>query len=430
MFSTTAFGNLGHLISGRRLFRTSVEKDDMYITNMPMDHSYHSSIQFVEWCSENDPDNPKKWPFPYKCFVTFIVCVMTVFVYLGSSIVVPGIPEFSDKFNVSPTVSSLSISLFVWGYGLGPMVLSPITEIARIGRNWPYVISIGLFVILQVPTALCNNVPGYLILRFITGFLGSPVLATGGATMGDLWNIDGGFMNGIAFWSYAACGGPGMGALLSGFAVQERGLQWTIWPLLCGTGLTWIIVFFLMPETSGNAILTKRARTLRRITGDDRIRSHAEIQDASLSFYQLTYTTLCRPLKMTFTEPVLFFSNVYIAYVYGIAFCLYVESVNTVLIQALKLFPLYVGQIARANLQTFQDRHQFTLGQSSSAYVTGWVVCAIALILYCAYNQKVVLPWFKSGKWKPEYRIQACFVGGILFPISLFWVCYQRGTYG
>ena len=38
------------------------------------------------------------------------------------------------------------------------------------------------------------------------------------------------------------------------------------------------------------------------------------------------------------------------------------------------------------------------------------------------YNQKLVLPWFQSGKWKPEYRMQACFAGGILFPISLFWV--------
>ena len=55
---------------------------------------------------------------------------MTVFVYLGSSIVVPGIPELSEEFHISPTVASLSISLFVWGYGIGPMVLSPLTEIA------------------------------------------------------------------------------------------------------------------------------------------------------------------------------------------------------------------------------------------------------------------------------------------------------------
>ena len=79
-----------------------------------------------------------------------------------------------------------------------------------------------------------------------------------------------------------------------------------------------------------------------------------------------------------------------------------------------------------ANCQTFQGRHHFTLGQSSSAYITGWIVCAVALVLYCIYNQKLVLPWFRSGKWKPEYRMQACFVGGILFPVSLFWVCRRQ----
>ena len=139
---------------------------------------------------------------------------------------VPGMEDLQEKFNFSQPVAALSLSLFVWGYGIGPMLLSPLTEVARIGRNWPYVISIGLFVIMQVPTVLCHEAAGFLVLRFIAGFLGSPVLATGGATMADIWNLNGGLMNGIAFWSYAACAGPGMGPLLSGFAVQERG-----WPL-------------------------------------------------------------------------------------------------------------------------------------------------------------------------------------------------------
>lgn len=311
MFSSTAFGDVGHWLTRGRVFRTLGEQD--------ADIARRSAKgEYVEWVDERDPENPKNWSFAYKCFVTFLVCVMTVFVYLGSSIVVPGIPELGT----SEPVAALSISLFVWGYGLGPMVLSPITEVARIGRNWPYVASIGLFVIMQVPTALCNNVAGFLVLRFIAGFLGSPVLATGGATMGDLWNLDGGFMNGIACWSYAACGGPGMGPLLSGFAVQERGFRWVVWPLLCGTGLTWLIAFFLMPETSADAILTRRAIVLRRATGDARIHSRGEERDAHLSFGQLAYSTLYRPLRMAFTEPVLFFSNLYIAYVYGITYCL------------------------------------------------------------------------------------------------------------
>lgn len=75
-----------------------------------------------------------------------------------------------------------------------------------------------------------------------------------------------------------------------------------------------------------------------------------------------------------------------------------------------------------SNLETFQDRHAFSVGQTSSAFITGWIVCALALVLYCLYNQTLVLPCVRSGKWKPEYRMHVCFVGGILFPVSLFWV--------
>lgn len=323
---------------------------------------------------------------------------MTVFVYLGSSIVVPGISLMAQDWHVHASVAALSISLFVWGYGVGPLVLSPITELSAVGRSWPYVVSIGLFVVLQVPTALVSGPGGFLVLRFITGFLGSPVLATGGASMGDIWKLSGGFMNAIGFWGFSACGGPGMGPLLSGYAVQYKGWHWTIWPLLAATGLVWLLVFFGLPETSSDAILFRRARALRRITGNSNLTTDGMIRDAAKNPKVLIYSTLCRPILMTFTEPVLFFSDLYIAYVYGITFCFF------------EAFPL-----------TFQGRHQFSLGASSSCYITGWVVCSVALGLYCFYNQKVVLKRFTSGKWKPEYRMEVSFLGGVLLPISLFW---------
>lgn len=49
-----------------------------------------------------------------------------------------------------------------------------------------YIITLALFAIIQIPTALATNIPGLLILRFISGFLGSPALATGGASVGDM----------------------------------------------------------------------------------------------------------------------------------------------------------------------------------------------------------------------------------------------------
>jgi len=65
-------------------------------------------------------------------------------------------------------------------------LFSPISELPVVGRNLPYLISFGLFVILCVPTALANSYASLLVLRFLTGFMGSPCLATGGATMGDM----------------------------------------------------------------------------------------------------------------------------------------------------------------------------------------------------------------------------------------------------
>ena len=57
----------------------------------------------------------------------------------------------------------------VAGYGLGPLLFAPLSEIAAIGRNWVYVPTFFLFVILSIPTALVKNYAGLLVLRFLTG---------------------------------------------------------------------------------------------------------------------------------------------------------------------------------------------------------------------------------------------------------------------
>jgi DHA1 family multidrug resistance protein-like MFS transporter len=79
---------------------------------------------------------------------------------MGSSIVSPAITEFSSVFGVGPVTATLTLSLFVVGYGVGPLFLSPISEIPQIGRSIPYIVTLALFCILQVPTALVNNFAG------------------------------------------------------------------------------------------------------------------------------------------------------------------------------------------------------------------------------------------------------------------------------
>jgi DHA1 family multidrug resistance protein-like MFS transporter len=60
-------------------------------------------------------------------------------------------------------------------------------ELPSIGRNPPYIAGLFLFVIFQLPVGFAKNIGTILVFRFFAGFVGSPALATGGASLQDIW---------------------------------------------------------------------------------------------------------------------------------------------------------------------------------------------------------------------------------------------------
>ena len=84
------------------------------------------------------------------------------------------------------------------------------SEIPQIGRNPVYIGTLFFFVILQLPIALAPNFATILVFRFITGFLGSPVLATGGASIADMYTPKK-RAYAISLWGLSAVCGPSMG---------------------------------------------------------------------------------------------------------------------------------------------------------------------------------------------------------------------------
>lgn len=78
----------------------------------------------------DDPENPKNWSLFKKCFVTFCICLITISVYSGSSIVSPAIMQVMEQFGVAQVPATLTLSLFVAGYGYvySLNVLSPSSQ--------------------------------------------------------------------------------------------------------------------------------------------------------------------------------------------------------------------------------------------------------------------------------------------------------------
>ena len=333
-----------------------------------------------------------------RFFVTFEICLLTFSVYIGSAIYSAGIMDVTMVFGVSEVAATLGLTLFVAGYGLGPMVWSPMSEIPQIGRNPVYILTLILFVVLQVPTALATNFGMLLAFRFITGFVGSPALATGGASIGDMYRPQK-RAYGLAVWGVGAISGPALGPLVGGFAAEKKGWTWTIWELMWLSGFTLVLLIFFLPETSSANILYRRSRRLRKLTGNEKLICEAELAGQDQSFKDIAIMTLLRPFQLTFGEPIVFALDLYIALIYGLLY-IWFES-----------FPLVFVQI-----------YGFSLGLSGLAFLGLLIAAFIVLPPYCWYQYKYIEPKFnENGELKPEWRLPPSFIGAFCIPVCLFW---------
>ena len=86
---------------------------------------------------------------------------------IASPILSPGIKSIMAEFSIAQVPATLGTSVYLLGLAVGPLILSPISETPSVGRTKPYVITLAIFTLLQIPTALVRNYPGLLVLRFL-----------------------------------------------------------------------------------------------------------------------------------------------------------------------------------------------------------------------------------------------------------------------
>jgi DHA1 family multidrug resistance protein-like MFS transporter len=67
------------------------------------------------------------------------------------------------------------------------MIWAPLSEVPPIGRSPIYIVTLLIFVCFQLAVIYAKNLEMFLAFRFLTGFIGSPPLGTGGASLCDMW---------------------------------------------------------------------------------------------------------------------------------------------------------------------------------------------------------------------------------------------------
>ncbi|KAI5291988.1 hypothetical protein KEM52_006707 [Ascosphaera acerosa] len=271
----------------------------------------------VGWYSEDDPENPQNWSGWKKSILVALIFYYTFAVYGGSAIYTSSLDGVMERFGVSPVAAELGLSMYVLGYGIGPLIWAPMSEIPRFGRNGPYLSTFVIFFILSFPTAVANSFAGLVVLRFLQGFFGSPSLANGGATMHDLFSRKV-LPYTMSIWVVATYAGPSIGPLMSGFAVTNKDWRWSLWEIVWMTAPAVILWVFLLPETSPDTILLRRAERLRRVTKNKNLRTAAELRHQHDSFRSIATDALIKPFEISIKDPAVAFVHTYTAIIYGI----------------------------------------------------------------------------------------------------------------
>ncbi|KAL6365286.1 hypothetical protein LRP88_01272 [Fusarium phalaenopsidis] len=345
LFRATAFGATARAISGDRLLAFPTDK-----------HKYLESQT-----SNSSQDDGQS--------LVVVGCMYTFTIYCGSSIYVPSTEQVTESFDVSETVASLGLALYVLGYGLGPLLFSPLSEMPYIGRNPIYIITFAIFIILSVAAALCQTFAGFLVVRFLQGFFGSPCLATGAATLTDMFSVIY-IPYSLAAWS---------GAIW----------RWSMWELLWLSGFMFIPLFFFLPETSTPTLLYYKAKRLQKETNSTRYVSEA-MGSNSTSRKDIAKMALIKPFEITLKDPAIAFVNIYasIHYPYNLRHANIDPQTSFtygIYYSFFEVFPLVYPKIYGMNL-----------GESSAVFVCVLIACLLGAFQYCSWYRIFTEKRFKK----------------------------------
>jgi MFS transporter, DHA1 family, multidrug resistance protein len=354
-------------------------------------------VILVDWYTTDDPANPKNWSSLKKSTVMFALCVYTFTVYCAGPTYSIAAELIQEHFGVSAISASLGLGLYVLAYGIGDLLFAPLSEIPIIGRNPVYWISFIVFWVLTFPEAVIDDFGSLLEIRFWLGFFGSPALANGGATAGDLFDIFD-IPYGLSWWVLSAWAGPAFGPVIGGFAAEAKGWRWPMWEITWMASLALVVLLVLMPETSPQNILLRRAQRLRKLTGDSRLQSQSEIDQRNLKASEMLTTALIRPMEIMFKDPSIFFVNMYTGFFYGVFYTFF------------EVFPL-----------VFPVMYGFSLSQTGLTFLSCLVGVGVALALYFAYLYFYMIPDNrKNGLREQEHRLVPAILGSFFITAGLF----------
>ena len=327
---------------------------------------------------------------------------MAVLSPLASAMFNPGIPKIAKDFKISEGAVMASTTGFLIFLGIGPLILAPLSE--TYGRRNLYLICFSCFAVLQIPTAFCPNVESLIAFRALAGFFGSVGIANGGGTLSDMFMAS----ERAGVYGYYLMGpllGPAIGPLFGGLVDEYLGWRWIFGVLTIVCSINTLLGFLFLKESYAPAILAKRKAEHERISST----TYYYPGEDTRPTYIKVFSSMQRPLKILFTQPIVLTMATYQAILYGTMYALYTN------------YPTIFGS----------DPYRFSSLETGLLYLVPGLGSLLAVLVIIPRIDTIynVLTRKHNGVPKPEYRLPLANVGSLLVPLSLLWFGWSVQKY-
>ncbi|KAJ5707903.1 hypothetical protein N7488_007704 [Penicillium malachiteum] len=340
-----------------------------------------------------DAENPFNWSTKRKAFISLLLCTMTISIGLSTTAYSSGITDMVEDLNTTVEIGELGLFTFNFTCALAPLFLAPFCELA--GRRVIYLGSYICFALMFIGLSLGQNIATIIVCRALLGLFGCVGTILVGGTFCDMYS-PAQIAIPMASFSFVAIFGTVAAPIYAGFIDQALGWRWVEGIQgLANIPLVVLIAIFLC-ETRGSVTLSKRAKMLRKNTGDERFVTHNDLEAPGIK--QMLHNSSVKSFRMLFTEPVVFAFGLWISFAWFLTFLF------------LSVIPI-----------TFSDKRGWGEGVAGLPYIALCVGTTMGFgfnfFQIKKYNSLVADP---AVKVSPEARLYGAMCGAVWLPVGLF----------
>ncbi|KAJ4488176.1 MFS general substrate transporter [Lentinula aciculospora] len=373
-------------------FQSSKAKEVVQVVTLDTeekDHKYEVDLEPNE--------HPQQHTLFKKWTVIVVIATSALCVTCASSAASFTEVGMSAEFHVPREVTILSITLFVAGLGIGPLLTGPLSEVY--GRNIIYRVSYILLCAFTFGVAFAPDIAVHLVFRFLTGLCGSSFLSVSGGSVSDMFE-NRQVANPMAVYTLSPFIGPVAGPLIAGFINQNTSWRWTYRVLIIWSFVQTVALFALVPETYVPVLRKWKAATLRKSTGDQNY--WAPLDRTNVSLGEAILISCYRPFELVIYERMALLLNIWTSLILGILYL------------AFQAFPVI-----------FEQHHGFNAQQTGLTFLGIGLGMVLGLATQPFWNHFIAKESEKNGGvCPPEARLFAGEVGGVLIPLSLYWLAF------